>query len=58
MRNGLETQTAGEVKIFIMNYFHFGIIGAIELSILSEHYQTEISAFDTQTKRMVCHEIS
>jgi ubiquitin thioesterase OTU1 len=29
--------------------------GAIELAILSEHYSTEIAAFDVSTTRMDCY---
>ena len=35
---------------FVRSYLF--IKGAIELSILAKHYQTEIAAFDVSTKKM------
>lgn len=71
MHSGLCSQKAGEVgkTVVIVAGVHLElllwelrhdsmsdfIIGAIELSVLSQHYQTEISAFDVSTKKMYCY---
>jgi len=38
---------------WILDTKHWG--GAIELSILAQHYQTEIAAFDIATLKMYCY---
>lgn len=52
IKTGLENQTVGEVE---QSFEVPGLItfsGAIELSILSPHYKTEIAVVDSQTTRM------
>jgi len=42
-----------EYATWILNSKNWG--GAIELSVLSNHYQAEIAAFDVSTKKMYCY---
>lgn len=46
-------QPNAEYCKWILHPKHWG--GAIELAILSDHYQTEIAAFDVKTGRMDCY---